>query len=176
MTSPATPEADGSDPSAPDAPRSLGREMLAALRGTARDYTEGPIGTALLLLAVPMVLEMVMESVFAVVDVYWVASLGAPAVAAVGLTESVLSLMYAVAMGLSMAATAVVSRRIGEKDPDGAARAAVQAVAVAAAAFLFAQPEVLLPGAGRDVHDSCAFIGCNFIPGDHAVGDPLNSR
>ena len=136
MTSPATPEADGSDPSAPDAPRSLGREMLAALRGTARDYTEGPIGTALLLLAVPMVLEMVMESVFAVVDVYWVASLGAPAVAAVGLTESVLSLMYAVAMGLSMAATAVVSRRIGEKDPDGAARAAVQAVAVAAAASI----------------------------------------
>ncbi len=116
------------------APAGLLRELGAALRGTARDYTEGPIGTALLLLAVPMVLEMVMESVFAVVDVYWVASLGAPAVAAVGLTESVLSLMYAVAMGLSMAATAVVARRIGEKDPDGAAQSAVQAVAVAAAA------------------------------------------
>lgn len=124
-------------PEAPAAaPAGLLREIGAALRGTARDYTEGPIGTALLLLAVPMVLEMVMESVFAVVDVYWVASLGAPAVAAVGLTESVLSLMYAVAMGLSMAATAVVARRIGEKDPDGAARSAVQAVAVAAASSI----------------------------------------
>jgi len=77
-----------------------------------------------------MVLEMVMESIFAVVDVYWVASLGAPAVAAVGLTESVLSLMYAVAMGLAMGATALVARRVGEKDPEGAARSAVQAVAV----------------------------------------------
>ncbi len=116
--------------------RGLVRDLGAALRGTDRDYTEGPLGQALLLLAVPMVLEMVMESVFAVVDVYWVASLGAPAVAAVGLTESVLSLMYAVAMGLAMAATALVARRIGEKDPEGASRAAVQAVAVAVAASL----------------------------------------
>ncbi len=116
--------------------RGLLRDLVAAVRGTARDYTEGPIGTALLLLAVPMVLEMVMESVFAVVDVYWVASLGAPAVAAVGLTESVLSLMYAIAMGLGMGAAAFVARRVGEKDPDGAARAAVQAVAVAVAASL----------------------------------------
>ncbi|WP_412069843.1 MATE family efflux transporter [Rubrivirga sp. IMCC43871] len=127
------------DPSASSAPspsgvRGLLRDLRAAVRGTDRDYTSGPIGTALLLLAVPMVLEMVMESVFAVVDVYWVASLGAPAVAAVGLTESVLSLMYAVAMGLSMAATAVVARRIGEKDREGAARAAVQAIAVAVVA------------------------------------------
>ena len=121
-------------PEAPPAPRGLLRELGAALRGTPRDYTEGPIGTALLLLAVPMVLEMVMESVFAVVDVYWVASLGAEAVAAVGLTESVLSLMYAVAMGLGMGATALVARRVGEKDADGAARTAVQAVAVAVAA------------------------------------------
>ncbi len=116
--------------------RGLARDLAAALRGTARDYTEGSIGQALLLLAVPMVLEMVMESVFAVVDVYWVASLGAPAVAAVGLTESVLSLMYAVAMGLSMGATALVARRVGEKDRDGAARAAVQAMAVALVASL----------------------------------------
>lgn len=114
--------------------RGLLREIRDALRGTDRDYTTGPLGEALLLLAVPMVLEMVMESVFAVVDVYWVASLGAPAVAAVGLTESVLSLMYAVAMGLSMGATALVARRVGEKDPEGAARSAVQAAAVALAA------------------------------------------
>ena len=118
------------------APRGLLRDLVAAVRGTQRDYTTGPIGTALLLLAVPMVLEMVMESVFAVVDVYWVASLGAPAVAAVGLTESLLSLMYAVAMGLGMGATALVARRVGEKDPDGAARSAVQAAAVAVAASL----------------------------------------
>jgi putative MATE family efflux protein len=132
--------------SAADAPRGLLHDLRDALRGTERDYTEGPIGTALLLLAVPMVLEMVMESVFAVVDVYWVASLGAPAVAAVGLTESVLALMYAVAMGLSMAATAVVARRVGEKDPEGAAQSAVQAIAVAAAASLpFAVVGMLYP-------------------------------
>lgn len=131
-------------PRLPDSPapaptgglRGLARDLGAALRGTDRDYTSGPIGQALLLLAVPMVLEMVMESVFAVVDVYWVASLGAPAVAAVGLTESVLALMYAVAMGLSMAATALVARRVGEKDPDAAARSAVHAVAVAVLASL----------------------------------------
>ncbi len=116
------------------APRLRWRDLRDALRGTERDYTDGPIGTALLLLAVPMVLEMAMESVFAVVDVYWVSSLGAPAVAAVGLTESVLSLMYAVAMGLAMAAQAVVARRTGEHDRDGAAHTAVQAAAVAAAA------------------------------------------
>ena len=123
-------------PAPPGRLRTLARDLGAALRGTAYDYTEGSIGRALLLLAVPMVLEMVMESVFAVVDVYWVASLGAPAVAAVGLTESVLALMYAVAMGLAMATTALVARRVGEKDPEGAARAAVQAAAVAVAASL----------------------------------------
>ena len=123
-------------PDAPEADAPAGWLGLLgdALRGTERDYTVGPIGQALVLLAIPMVLEMVMESVFAVVDVYWVASLGAEAVAAVGLTESVLTLMYAVAMGLAMAATALVSRRIGEKDPEAAARSAVQAVAVALAA------------------------------------------
>ena len=138
--------------------RGLLRDLGASLRGTDRDYTEGPIGTALLLLAVPMVLEMVMESIFAVVDVYWVASLGAPAVAAVGLTESVLSLMYAVAMGLAMGATALVARRVGEKDPEGAARSAVQAVAVTLVAslpfalvgFLFADDVLRLMGADAE--------------------------
>ncbi|MEO0557952.1 MAG: MATE family efflux transporter [Bacteroidota bacterium] len=138
--------------------RGLLRDLGASLRGTDRDYTEGPIGTALLLLAVPMVLEMVMESIFAVVDVYWVASLGAPAVAAVGLTESVLSLMYAVAMGLAMGATALVARRVGEKDSEGAARSAVQAVAVTLVAslpfalvgFLFAEDVLRLMGADAE--------------------------
>ena len=101
-----------------------------SLRGSRRDYTEGPIGRAILLLAIPMVLEMVLESVFAVVDVFWVSRLGADAVATVGMTESILALIYAVAIGLSMGAMATVARRIGEKDPDGAARAAVNSIAL----------------------------------------------
>src|SRR6476661_3536221 len=101
-----------------------------ALRGSRRDYTSGPIGRAILLLAIPMVLEMVLESVFAVVDVFWVSRLGPDAVATVGITESMLALLYAVAIGLSMAATATVARRTGEKNPEGASAAAVQAIAL----------------------------------------------
>jgi MATE family, multidrug efflux pump len=101
-----------------------------ALRGSRQDFTQDSLGRAVLLLAVPMVLEMVLESVFAVVDVFWVAHLGADAVATVGITESMLALIYAVAIGLSMGATATVARRIGEKDPDGAARAAVSSIAL----------------------------------------------
>src|SRR5687767_15862120 len=99
-----------------------------ALRGSRQDYTEGPVGRAILLLSVPMVLEMAMESVFAVVDIFFVSRLGADAVAAVGLTESVLALVYALAMGLGIGASALVARRIGEKDADGAAHSAVQAI------------------------------------------------
>ncbi len=104
-----------------------------ALKGSRRDYTEGPIGRAVVLLAIPMVLEMVLESVFAVVDVFWVSRLGADAVATVGITESMLALIYAVAIGLSMGAAATVARRIGEKNPDGAARAAVQSIGLGVA-------------------------------------------
>jgi len=106
----------------------LWASLREAVSGSRQDFTEGSIGRAILLLAVPMVMEMVLESVFAVVDVFWVSKLGADAVATVGLTESMLSLIYAVAIGLSMAAAAMVARRIGEKDSDGAARAAVQAI------------------------------------------------
>jgi len=101
-----------------------------ALRGSHHDYTSGPLGQAILLLAIPMVMEMVMESVFAVADVFWVAHLGADAVATVGLTESLLTLIYTAAMGLSIGVTAMVARRIGEKNPDGAAEAAVQGIAL----------------------------------------------
>jgi putative MATE family efflux protein len=99
-----------------------------ALRGSHRDYTEGSVSRAILLLAIPMVLEMIMESVFAVCDVFFVSKLGASAVATVGLTESWLTLIYAIAMGLAIAASAIVARRIGEKDREGAARAAGQAI------------------------------------------------
>jgi putative MATE family efflux protein len=108
--------------------QSLWEAVREALRGTHRDYTVGPVGRAILLLAIPMVLEMLMESIFAVVDIFWVAHLGAEAIATVGLTESMLTLMYAVAIGLGIGATAMVARRIGEHNPDGAARAAVQAI------------------------------------------------
>ena len=102
-----------------------------SLRGSHRNYTTGPIGRSILLLAIPMVLEMVMESVFAVVDIFWVSHLGTDAAATVGLTESLLTLIYALAIGLSIGATAMVARRIGEQNPEGAARAAVQAIAIA---------------------------------------------
>src|SRR5271165_2519734 len=98
--------------------------LREALRGSHQDFTTGSLNRAIFLLAVPMVLEMVLESLFAVVDVFWVAHLGADSVATVGLTESMLSLVFAVAMGLSLSTTAMVARRIGEKDPEDAAIAA----------------------------------------------------
>jgi putative MATE family efflux protein len=104
--------------------------IVEAIRGSHTDYTQGSIGRAIMLLAIPMVLEMLMESVFAVTDVFFVARLGAAAVATVGLTESLLTLVYTVAIGLSIGATAMVARRIGEHDEEGAARAASQVIAL----------------------------------------------
>jgi putative MATE family efflux protein len=117
--------------SPPEDEQSLWSAVKESIRGTHRSYTTGPIGRAILLLAIPMVLEMVMESVFAVVDIFWVSHLGTEAGATVGLTESLLTLIYALAIGLSIGAMAMVARRIGEKNPEGAARAAVQAIFVA---------------------------------------------
>src|ERR1041384_5789839 len=111
--------------------QSLWSAVKESIRGSHRNYTTGPIGRAILLLAIPMVLEMIMESVFAVVDIFWVSHLGTDAAATVGLTESLLTLIYALAIGLSIGAMAMVARRIGEQNPDGAARAAVQAIALA---------------------------------------------
>jgi putative MATE family efflux protein len=119
-----------SEPAEPAAPAREGvwAHVRDALRGSDHDYTKGPIGRAIFLLAIPMVLEMAMESIFAVTDVFFVGRLGPDAVAAVGLTESMLTLVYALAMGLGIGTTAVVARRIGEKDREGAATAAVQAL------------------------------------------------
>ena len=108
--------------------RSWWQEVRGALRGTKHDYTTGPIGRSIFLLAIPMVSEMIMESLFALSDVFFVARLGASAVATVGLTESMMIVVYTIAMGLAIAGTAVVARRVGERDADGAARAAVQMI------------------------------------------------
>ena len=101
-----------------------------ALRGQEQDYTTGSINRAIFLLSVPMILEMVMESLFAVVDIFFVAKISTEAIATVGLTESVLTLVYSVAIGLSMAATAVVSRRVGEKQPEEAGHTAAQVILI----------------------------------------------
>src|SRR4051812_3910715 len=130
--------AELTSPLAPRAREGFWSDVRDALRGTEHDYTRGPIGRAIFLLAIPMVLEMAMESVFAVTDVFFVGRLGPDAVAAVGLTESMLTLVYALAMGLGIGTTAVVARRIGEKDREGAANAAIQSLllGIAGAAIL----------------------------------------
>ncbi|MGZ3871361.1 MAG: MATE family efflux transporter [Mucilaginibacter sp.] len=107
--------------------------LKQAIAGSDHDYTTGSIRKAVFLLAIPMIMEMMMESVFAVVDIFFVGKLGNAAVATVGLTESVLSLVYSVAIGLSMAATALVARRVGEKNLDGAAHAGMQTILFAVA-------------------------------------------
>jgi putative MATE family efflux protein len=121
---PAHPESTSPAP----APASLWRNIVDGLKGTHHDLTSVSLNRAVLLLAVPMVLEMSMESLFAVVDVYWVSRLGREAIAVIGLTESIMMLIYAVAIGISFAATAIVARRIGEKDPERAAQAAGQII------------------------------------------------
>ena len=111
-------------------PATFWGSIREALRGSHQDFTTGDLNRAILLLAIPMVLEMVLESLFAVVDVFWVGRLGADAVAAVGLTESLLSVIFAVGFGLGLSTTAMVARRIGEKDGPGAAAAGVQAILI----------------------------------------------
>ncbi len=126
------------------------RLIIDALKGVEHDYTGGSVRRAVVLLAVPMAMEMVMESVFAVVDVFFVSRIGSDAVATVGVTEAMLTIVYTVAMALGIGATAVVARRIGEHDPEGAARAASQAVllgtivAAALGVFGYFQAEWLL--------------------------------
>jgi putative MATE family efflux protein len=160
----------------PDPPPSLWATIRESIAGSHHgEYTEGPLGRAIVLLAVPMVLELVLESVFAVVDVFFVSRLGAEAVATVGLTESMLTMIYAVAVGLSVGAMATVARRVGERDPEGAAIAAVQAIALGlivavplgAIGFIFARPLLALMGGTPDVLAHASFtaimLGCNGV-------------
>src|SRR5436853_6617836 len=149
-TSPA-PAASGS--------RTLWQSLWEAVRGSHQDFTIGSLNRSILLLAIPMVLEMVLESLFAVVDVFWVGRLGANAVATVGLTESLLALVFAIGLGLALSTTAMVARRIGEKDPKAAAVAGVQAIALGIAVsllvgipcFIFAPNLLHLMGASPQI-------------------------
>ncbi len=129
--------------------------FIQALTGKENEFVSGSIRKAIFMLSIPMILEMMMESIFAIVDIAYVSQVSVNAVATIGLTESVITLIYAVAIGLSMAATALVARRIGEKDIDGAKAAAVQAILlgvvvsiiVGICGFLFAKDILALMGA-----------------------------
>lgn len=140
----------------------LWQDIIDSIRGSDKEYTSGNIWRAILLLSIPMVLEMMMESVFAIVDIFFVSKLGFEAVATVGLTESMLTIVYAIAVGLSMATTAIISRRIGEKNEDGAALTTVQAIMVGIIVSVIISipgiiyaPELLgLMGASAEVIDS----------------------
>ena len=146
-------------PAAAGSGESIWGAVREALRGSRRNYTEGPIGRAILILAIPMVLEMMMESVFVVCDVFFVSKLGPDATATVGLTESLLAIVYTIAMGLSIGVTATVARRTGEHDTEGASRTAVQGIALGlglaivlgVVGAIFASPLLGLMGASSSV-------------------------
>ena len=146
-----------------------------SVRGRHMDYTTAPIDRAVVMLAIPMVMEMIMESIFAVVDVFWVAHLGANAVATVGLTESMLTIVYTVAMGTGIGAMALVARRVGEKNLEEASRTAVQAIALGAILSAIvgliggtqAARLLRLMGASPEIVDTgwkftAVMLGCNF--------------
>ena len=170
MTSSAPPSVPpGESAIAADANRSVWAELRDAIRGTGADYTKIPLRRAVFLLAVPMVLELVLESTFAVVDIFFVGKLGSSAVATVGLTETMLFLLYAIGMGLAMAVTAVVARRVGEGEREAAAVTAVQAIWIAVIAsvpfavvgIVFAQDILRLMGADAWTLEKTAIRICS---------------
>ena len=148
-----------------------------AISGTEQDFTKGSLRRAVFLLSVPMVLEMLMESVFAVVDIFYVSKLGSEAVAAVGLTESLITIVYSIGFGLSMAATAMVSRRIGEKDPKGAAKAAFQSILtglvvsliIAIPGVLFASDLLRLMGASENIYTTMSSYTAIMLGGNVVI-------
>ena len=139
--------------------KSIWTYLKESLKSEHQDFTTGSIRKAIFMLAIPMRLEMCMESVFAVVDIFFVGKLGPNAAATVGLTESFLTIVYSVAIGLSMAATAMVARRVGEKNPDGAAKAGAQAallsfivtLLISFTGLFFAENILSLMGGGKEV-------------------------
>lgn len=145
-------------------PKQLWKDVKEAISGTERDFTETSLGHAIFILAVPMVLEMIMESVFAVVDIFFVSKLGSGAVATVGITESVMTIVYAIGSGLSMATTALVARRIGEKRKKEAGEVAFQAILVGVfvsmivgvPGVIFAKEFLLLMGATSEMAEEGA--------------------
>lgn len=152
------------------------RLFAQAVKGVEQDYTTGSINKAIFMLSVPMILEMVMESLFAVVDVFFVSKLGTDAIATVGLTESMLTILYSVAWGISMGATALVARRIGEKNPDGAAHGGMQAIyvgvlislIVSIAGIFFAKELLMLMGGNPEMvehnyHYTQLLMGSNIV-------------
>jgi putative MATE family efflux protein len=156
--------------------RGFWREVFTALKGGQHDYTAGSLPRAIWLLAVPMVLELSMESVFAICDIFFVSRLGKDAVAAVGVTEAMLTIVYALAIGMAMSGTALVARRIGEKNTEGAVRAATASIAVGVIGgivlglpgFLFAEELLALMDAPQSVIDTGAnyariILGLNVV-------------
>lgn len=150
--------------------------LREAVNSEEKEYTSGNINRAIVLLSIPMILEMVMEALFAIVDVFFVSKISINAVATVGLTESVLTLVYSVAIGMSMAATAMVARRVGENNPEAAAVAAVQSIFIAIGlsvvigipGFLFADDILRFMGASEQLivegaHYTRIVLGGNIV-------------
>ncbi len=143
--------------------KSLWADLREAIGGTEKDFTRINLGKAIFLLSIPMVLEMIMESVFAVVDILFVARLGADAIATVGITESIMTLVYAIGFGLSIATTAIVSRRIGEHNPESAAKSAFQAIlAGVVISLLIAVPGIIYSKDALMIKDKWRNINIGF--------------
>lgn len=155
----------------------LFRDIWESVSGTEQDFTSGSLGRAILLLSVPMVLEMVMESLFAVADIYFVSKLGSDAVAVVGITESLITIVYAVAVGLSMATTALVSRRIGEKRHREAGNIAFQAIItglgismlIAWAGWFFSEELLGMMGISNDIASTMSGYTAWMIGGNSVI-------
>ena len=151
--------------------------LKESLRSEHQDFTTGSIRKAIFMLAIPMILEMCMESVFAVVDIFFVGKLGPNAAATVGLTESFLAIVYSVAIGLSMAASAMVARRVGEKNPEGAAKAGAQAailsfmvtILISVTGFFFSGELLGLMGASKEVIAMGTTYTCIMLTGNIVI-------
>ena len=157
--------------------KSLIHNLKEAISGTEQDFTKGSLSKAIFLLAVPMVVEMLMEAIFAVADIFYVSKLGADAIATVGITESLITIVYAIGVGLSMATTALVSRRIGEKDNKKAGRAAFQSILtglivsffISIPGVFFAEDLLRLMGASEKIYTEMASYTAIMLGGNAVI-------